>query len=271
MNESRPWQIDMFRKGLKKNLRLKELKRYLAEIGPAEHCFLVTCGDNNGAMKYFLRELGGSWTWADLEKQCIPEMSVLLGDPVHHVADEKLPFEDATFDRIVSIDIHEHVAEPETITRELRRVAKTEAKIVITVPNGDESKLAVRIKHALNMTKETYGHTRVGFTVEQLKSLMTSCGIKPFDVATYSRFFTEVLELSINFFYVKILSADELETQEHVEIAPGTQEELQAVSGSYWLYSLVFPLYWLISKLDFILLGQEGYCVLVAGRKAQSD
>lgn len=267
MNDRRPWQLDMFRKGLKKNLRLNSLKRYLAQIGPEEQCLLVTCGDNNGAMNYFLRELGGSWTWADLEKQCIPEMSMLLGDPVHHVVGEKLPFEDAAFDHIVSIDIHEHVDEPEIITRELHRVAKTQAQIIVTVPNGDESKLAVRIKHALNMTKETYGHTRVGFTVEELKSLMTNCRIKPFDVDTYSRFFTEMLELSINFFYVKVLSRDEEGAQEHAEIAPGTEEDLQAVSGSYKVYSLIFPLYWLISKLDCILLGQEGYCVLVAGRK----
>ena len=268
MSKPRPWQLDMFRKGLKKNLRLKSLERCLRNIEADERCLLVSCGDNNGAMNYFLRELGGSWTWSDLENQCIPEMSMLLGDPVHYAVDEMLPFEDEMFDHIVSIDIHEHVDEPEKITRELHRVAKTEAQIIITVPNGDESKLAVRIKHALNMTKETYGHTRVGFTVEELKSLMTNCRIKPFHVDTYSRFFTEILELSINFFYVKVLSRDEEDAQEHAEIAPGTEEDLQAVSGSYRLYSLIFPLYWLISKLDYILFGQEGYCVLVAGRKA---
>jgi SAM-dependent methyltransferase len=268
MNEDQAWQLKMFRKGLKKNLRLKSLSRCLREIRPDEQCLLVTCGDNNGAMNYFLRELGGTWSWADLEHQCIPEMSELLGEPVHHAVDEKLPFEDAIFDRVISIDVHEHVERPEKITREMGRVAKSKAQIIVTVPNGDESKLAVRIKHALHMTKETYGHQRVGFTVKEVQALMVASGIRPLEVDTYSRFFTEMLELSINFAYVKLLHNDKDAAEEDGEIAPATEEKLEAVSGSYRLYSLIFPLYWLLSRLDFLLPGQEGYCVLVMGRNA---
>lgn len=272
MSRSRPWQLDMFRKGLKKNLRLKTLKRCLREVLPDERCLLVTCGDNNGAMNYFLRELGGKWTWADLEAQSIPEMSLLLGDPVHHAADEKLPFDDESFDRIISIDVHEHVDEPSAITREIQRVARPGAQIIITVPNGDESKLGVRIKHALKMTKEAYGHRRVGLTVEEVKSLMIGSHIEPQDVKTYSRFFTEMLELTINLLYVKVLSRNGErhslgDDHEHQEIAPATKHQLDSVSRSYRIYSVIFPFYWALSKLDFLLPGQEGYCVLVSGRK----
>jgi hypothetical protein len=77
----------MFRKGLKKRLRLKALKKLLKPIGPGERCLLLTCGDNNGAMNYFLRELGGQWSWADLEDHSIAEMSALLGDPVVHASE----------------------------------------------------------------------------------------------------------------------------------------------------------------------------------------
>jgi SAM-dependent methyltransferase len=122
MQEQTPWQIKMFKKGLKKNLRLKSLRRYLRDIGDEEKCLLATCGDNNGAMNYFLRELGGNWSWADLEDTCIAEMSELLGDPVSFAADEKLPFEDDSFDRVIAIDVHEHVDDPDIITRELHRV-----------------------------------------------------------------------------------------------------------------------------------------------------
>lgn len=267
MKKKRPWQLDMFRKGLKKNLRLKSLKRCLRDIGSDEKCLLMTCGDNNGAMNYFLRELGGNWSWADLESQSISEMSMLLGEPVHHADNETLPFEDNEFDRIISIDVHEHVEDPKEITLEIHRVAKSGAQIIITVPNGDESKLAVRIKHALNMTKEAYGHKRIGLTVQEVKNLMVDCRISPLEVDTYSRFFTEILELSINFVYVKILNRDDDEAREHSEIAPATGEQLQSVSGSYRIYAIIFPVYWLLSKLDFLLPGQEGYCVLVSGRK----
>ncbi len=221
-------------------------------------------------MNYFLRELGGCWSWADLERDGIAEMSLLLGEHVHYVSEENLPFDDESFDRVVSIDVHEHLNDPEKITRELCRVAKKGAQIHITVPNGDESKIAVRVKHALNMTKETYGHKRVGFTVSQLKELMTACQIEPVADSTYSRFFTEMLELSINFVYVKILNKHNDDDKAHGEIAPATKEKLEAVSNSYRLYSVVFPIYWLISKLDYLLVGQEGYCVLISGRRSES-
>jgi SAM-dependent methyltransferase len=268
MQKQTPWQIKMFKKGLKKNLRLKSLRRYLRDIGDEEKCLLATCGDNNGAMNYFLRELGGNCSWADLEDTCIAEMSELLGDPVSFAADEKLPFEDDSFDRVIAIDVHEHVDDPDIITRELHRVTRPGGQVIITVPNGDESKLAVRIKHALKMTKEAYGHTRVGFTVAELREIMAKNQITPLDVDTYSRFFTEILELSINFLYVKVLKKGGHEDEdEHAEIAPATSEQLKEVGGSYRVYSLIFPIYWVLSLLDYLLLFTEGYCVLIAGRR----
>lgn len=267
MHEQTPWQLKMFKKGLKKNLRLKSLKRYLSDIGDDERCLLATCGDNNGAMNYFLRELGGNWSWADLEDSCIAEMSQLLGDPVNFAADEKLPFEDNYFDRAIAIDVHEHVDNPDNITSEIHRVTKPGGQIIITVPNGDETKLAVRIKHALKMTKEAYGHTRVGFTVAELREIMAKNQITPLDIDTYSRFFTEMLELSINFLYVKVLKKGGHEEDEHAEIAPTTSEQLKQVSGSYRMYSLIFPFYWVLSRLDYLLPFTEGYCVLIAGRR----
>jgi hypothetical protein len=76
-----------------------------------------------------------------------------------------------------------------------------------------------------------------------------------------------MLELSINFMYVKILNKDDGGSAEYGEIVPATEEKLRSISLSYRLYSLIFPLYWLLSRLDLVLLGQEGYCVLVSGRK----
>ena len=270
MKRDRPWQLAMFSKGLKKNLRLKTLKGMLGDLGTGEKCLLVTCGDNNGAMNYHLREMGGSWSWADLEEDCIAEMSELLGDPVHHAAGEKLPFDDDLFHRVISIDVHEHVENPNEITRELCRVARPGAQVLITVPNGDEKKLAVRIKYALNMTPEAYGHTRIGFTTGEVEDFMRDSGLEPVLRDSYSRFFTEMLELSINFAYVKVLKKGASNSSDHAEIAPTTEDKLRSVKKSYRMYSLVFPFYWLLSRLDWFLVGQEGYCVIVAGRKPVS-
>ena len=275
-----PWQLAMFRKGLKKRLRLKVLKRLLQPISGEEQCLLLTCGDNNGAMNYFLRELGGRWSWADLEDTSIPEMSELLGEPVVHATEDNLPFDDASFDRIVVIDVHEHVDDPSIVTRELVRILKPDAQLIITTPDGDETRLAVRIKSMVGMSVETYGHTRVGLTSRQIEELMIAAGVRPVATTSFSRFFTEMLELSINFMYVKVLRKDDRASQpekhaavgtgerhqDHAEIAPATAEQLRKVKNSYRIYSIIFPVYWLISQLDHLLFFREGYCVVVVGQ-----
>ena len=170
-------------------------------------------------------------------------------------------------DRVVVIDVHEHVDDPRVVNGELCRTLKPGAQLIITTPNGDESKLAVRIKNAVGMSKESYGHQRVGLTSAEIQSLMKHDGVRPERIRTFSRFFTELLELTINFAYVKVLAKKESQDDEHAEIAPTTSEQLRSVKKSYRLYSIIFPVYWLISQLDWLLVFTEGYCVVVEGRR----
>lgn len=273
------WQLGMFRKGLKKRLRLKALTKLLGPLASRERCLLLTCGDNNGAMNYFLRELGGQWSWADLEDHSIAEMAALLGDPVVHASENAIPFSDNEFDRIVVIDVHEHVDDPGMVSAELARILKPGGQMIITTPNGDETKLAVRIKNLVGMSKEAYGHKRIGLTADEIEVLMRGNGIRPRNTLWFSHFFTEMLELTINFMYVKVLRKDgdgqEGQTHGHdhdddhghAEIAPATAEQLRKVKTSYRIYSLIFPIYWVLSQLDHLVPFKEGYCVVVEGTR----
>ncbi len=264
-----PWQLGMFRRGLKKRQRLACLRKLFGEIAPDERCLLLTCGDNNGAMNYFLREIGGSWSWADLEDVSLAEMSELLGDPVVQVQEDKLPYSDGAFDRIVSIDVHEHVDDPKIVNGEICRILKVGGQLIVTTPNGDEGKLAVRLKNAVGMTKDAYGHTRIGLTAGEIETLLRDEGVTPRRTLTFSRFFTELLELTINFAYVKILSRKSQTGHGHQEIAPTTSGQLRTVTRSYRIYSIIFPVYWLLSQLDWLIFFTEGYCVMVEGRRGE--
>lgn len=50
-------------------------------------------------------------------------------------ADGRLPFDDATFDAVVSIEVVEHVEDPFAFLRELARIAKPGASVIVTTPN----------------------------------------------------------------------------------------------------------------------------------------
>lgn len=263
-----PWQILMFQKTLKKQMRFRVLKKLLGDIQENEKCILITCGDNNGAMNYKLRELGGKWSWADHEDICIDEMSQLLGEKVVQFEEEdKLPFEDATYDRVITIDVHEHIDDPIPFTKEVYRITKPGGQVIMTVPNGDEKKLAVKLKNAVGMTPEAYGHSRVGLLMTEMKKIMKDSGFNIVSESSFSRLFTELLELTINFAYVKILAKKSKAKVEEGQIAPATQDQMKSVKKVYKIYSLIYPVYNLISKLDYLINFLEGYVVVVEGKK----
>jgi len=268
MTGDRPWQLRMFDKSLKKKMRYHVLKKHLGEIGANEKCLLVTCGDNNGAMNYYLRELGGQWSFADLEDTCVAEMSELLDQEVLFADDEKLDYPDAHFDRVVTIDVHEHLDDPVPFSLEVGRITRPGAQVICTVPNGDESKVVVKMKHAVGMTADEYGHSRIGITIPELQGIMQRSKVEPTETSTFSRFFTESLELTINFLYVKILAKRSAAPVEKGQIAPATKDQLKSIQKTFKIYSMIYPIYWLVSRLDALVFFTEGYVVVVEGRRS---
>jgi SAM-dependent methyltransferase len=268
----------MFDKSLKKKLKLQLLQRMLTASGRgagaahesplhASRCLLVSCGDNNGALNYHFRALGGSWTWAELEERGIPEMEAFLGDRVHAATPNGLPFPDETFDCVVVIDSHEHLDDPSPFNRELARVVRPGGRLVVTTPYGDERKLAVRLKERLGMTKERYGHCRWGYTFPELEGMFVDSGFRPTARGSYARLFTELLELVINFAYVKVLARRGPVPVADGVIVPSSEAQLRAVEKTYRLYARVYPFLWCVSQLDGLLVGRTGYAVAVAGEK----
>ena len=264
-----PWQLTMLDNALKKRQKLAALKKHLTDLIGTQ-CLLLTCGDNNGAMNYRMREWGGSWTWAELEDAHIRTIEALLREPVVPVKKEdcRLPFPDAAFDCVVTIDCHEHLKDQALLNAELFRVTKVGGKVVVTVPNGNERKLAVRIKHLVGMTQAEYGHVVLGYEIPALRGMLENVGLKPYACSSYSKFFTEMVELGINFVYVKILAHKGKVVAEEGTIAPTTQEQFNSVSKTYKIYRLIFPFLWTFSQLDKLLHFSTGYAVIVEARKA---
>jgi SAM-dependent methyltransferase len=268
MRDERPWQLRMFDKTLKKKMKIEHLKVHL---GPLEgkNCFMVTCGDNNGAMNYHLRNAGGKWTWADFEETAVNQIEELLKEPVTPLDKHRcsIPFSDESFDCVVVIDCHEHLVDPLPFTKELWRITKKGGKIVVSVPNGDEDMLGVKIKNWIGMTKEKYGHIVTGYDIPELGELLQKANLTPVASKSYSKFFTEMLELIVNFAYVMILSKRGDVKVEEGTIAPSTKDQLKSVEKTYKFYRLVYPVFRLISTLDALLFLTKGYAVVMEARK----
>ena len=264
-NDNPRWQLEMFRRSIKKQLKLSALLDILAEVD-GKNCLLVTCGDNNGALNWYFREHGGAWTWGDVEGGNLDEMSDFLGEPVAHLPAGDFALADSRFDCVVSIDVLEHLAEDQAFLSEVRRVLKPGGRAVVTVPNGDPGLLANRIKWKVGMTPAVYGHTRAGYTVAELRESLERAGFRYERHGGYSRFFTEMVELLINFGYVFVLNRKK-GGSEQGKIAPTSSGEMKTHGAAYRLYGLLFPVLRLFSRLDGLLSERGNNAVIVAAVK----
>jgi len=256
----------MFSKTLKKQQKLRLLRSQIGDTA-GKRCLLVTNGDNNGAMNVHLRRHGGAWTWVENEEAHIAEMEELLGDPVLHGSAERIPVPDASFDVVVTIDVHEHLDDCSTFNRELRRVVRPGGTVVVTTPNGDAWKPVTVVKNLVGMTKEKYGHKVIGYSVAEHRRMLTEVGLEPVAAGSYSKFFTESVELAINFAYVMVLSNRGGRKVEQGVIAPSSGEQLKSVEKQYRAYSAAYPILNAVSKLDALLAPFTGYAVSVVARR----
>jgi SAM-dependent methyltransferase len=193
----------------------------------------------------------------------------LLNEPVHAYQEDDFQVADGHFDCVVSIDVLEHLKQDQSFLKELKRVLKPDGKAVVTVPNGDEKLLANRIKWRLGMTPEVYGHTRAGYTILELSDSIRTAGLQPRETGGYSRFVTEMIELVINFGYVRVLSKKRGGAQPG-HIAPVSSGELKTHGVAYKIYSLLFPVAQAVSLLDNLFPAKTNNAVIVTAIKQDS-
>ena len=260
------WQLRMFDRSLKKRQKVGLILELLGPVRD-ERCLLITGGDNNGAMNYHLREAGGHWRWAEMEAGNITGMEALLGERIEVVTPDRLPFADEEFDRVIVVDVHEHVGDVGPLNREMERVLAPGGLALVTTPNGDTTLPLARLKRTIGMGPGVYGHVVQGYTAQALKEMLRAEGLTPERQGAYSRFFTELAELVSNFAYVKLLSGRGRSPGSNVGIAPTSEEQLRKVEKSYRIYSAIYPLVRTFSLLDHFVPGEGGYAVAVTARK----
>lgn len=264
-----PWQVRLSRKSLKKSEKLRVLDRTLPSFDGAL-CLEVGC--DRGVTSYHLRRRGGRWVSVDTEAVHVQETHALVGDGVVQIEPLRLPFRDGTFHCVAVVDFLEHVAEDEAFLRELRRVLAPGGSLYITVPRSDERLVINRLKELVGMTPDLYGHVRHGYTVPELRGKVEGLGFRVTTIRTYSKFFTELVELALNVLYLRLLARRSREegVEEHGAISPASRHAFDKHRLAFALYSAIYPVFWLLSLLDRPTFFAEGCCFLLHARKSAS-
>jgi SAM-dependent methyltransferase len=251
-----PWALALFRRSVLKQRKLAEI---VAMLGPTEGLRCLDLGSDNGVVSLLLRRRGGRWASADLTAAAVGSIRELVADDVHQVAEGALPFADAEFDRVVIVDMLEHVADEAAFVAELARITKPRGRLIVNTPHRKDTVLR-RVRHAIGQTDEKHGHLRPGYTPESISDLL----VPRFTLdahRTYSRFFSEAVNTAINW------GVGRLGKKSSAKGVVVTGSDLRRHRKAFRVYSLAYPAVWAVSRLDTLLPWTSGYMLVVSATR----
>ena len=202
----------------------------------------IGCG-----LGYFTQLLAkrGSVCGIDLDRESLEfahkhcGASFLLSDAL------SLPFKNSTFDYILASEVIEHIPDEKIFLKELKRVTKKGATIVLTTPSLDG------LLHVSNICHEsgTEYHYKEGYSKKELTEILESAGFEVVRIEYNMSFFTRILMEIIKLGYRAKYSSFE------------KQSDVLKSSNSaiFKVYKIVFPVFMLFiyidSKLSKIIRG----------------
>lgn len=248
------WQLKFFEKSMKKKVKFMKLESILSTF-ENKRCLNVGCG--TGAIDYYLRKKGGTWISLDLDNIRVKEAKKLVGNNVLVGNATSLCFKPKTFDCVFALDIIEHIEEDETFLKEVSNVLKPRGELYISTPNTEGFLLINRIANLIGLTDETREHVRPGYTSAELSNKLRKYDFAIESITYYSKFFTELIQLPINYYYF----------DKNKRMEPSSDEDVTKNKKILKIFNYIHPLLWSIARLDCLLRFNKGYGIIIKSRK----
>ena len=253
------WAVALFDRSVLKQAKFRRIESLLDEPSGKTN---LDIGADNGVISYLLRRRGGQWCSADLDERAVSSIRGLVGDNVYQLEGAHTPFPDDAFDQVVVVDYLEHIVDDAEFARELERIVKPGGSAIINVPHLKPASLLNRVRHAIGLTDEWHGHLRPGYTADGLRALLGT-GFTIERAVTYSRTFSELIDTGLNGLYIRMQKNGPASRKGTVV----TQNDLRKHRKQFLLLSALYPVLWVVSKLDALLWFRPGYKLIILARR----
>ena len=267
LTEYQSMLLRLYEKSILKKAKFSAIRGYIA---PTDNSRCLDIGADNGVLSYLLRESGGNWTSADLDPAIVDGIKQMVGTQVELFDGGRTAHAEQTFDTVVIIDFLEHIENDRAFVSELHRIMKPDACLIINVPHFRPSSLIRKLRLACGLTDEKHGHLRPGYN---LQSLIVVCS-EYFEITahhTYSKFFVEFYDILISLLLNRMSGVDHSQGNE----SGSDKSKGNVVSGDdlnkhrkkFQIFSLIYPIAWLLPQLDKLLFWTQGHSLIVKARK----
>lgn len=261
----KPWQIKLYAASLMKKEKVKLISK-LADFSDKR---IFDLGCSNGTVSHFLKQNGGRWVHADLDRENLVTSRELLGETLFQVGEGSLPLKERQFDLVVALDVLEHLTDDVKMVDEIRRVLKPQGLVIISTPISGGFFLLNWLKGKLGLTPEIYGHKREGYSLKQLQNLLEENGFNVIHASTYAKFLVELLEILLNVAYTRVnrIKGSRLRSG---AISPSSAFDLNKNSKLFSIYArFIYPLVYLFTRIDKLLWFKTGYATLVVAQRME--
>jgi len=237
-NEVVRWQEKLFKRSIRRQAQLGKIKQLL---GPVSHqcCLEICAGD--GMISRQLRMDGGEWMTRVPDAAAETALGYFVKGGVRCLGGETIDAPDQSFDAVVVIDVLERIRDDHAFIRECHRVLKPDGRLVLSASRRGVFSL-------LGSSWRRKGLARPGYSNAEFFDVLKD----GFDVPETASYATGLIEVPGSLF--------EKLANKFVD-GPYTLPPADTGTGEFYHYTklyafgiLLYPLMWLLSKLDNLLL-----------------
>jgi len=262
------WQIELFKYSFMKKEKVNLIKKHLKKI--TKNTRVIDIGCRQGIVSYFIKKIGGIWLHCDLEKQVLDKAKPILKQNLVQI-DENLPVKSKSVNTVFCLDFLEHIDDDNKVIKEIKRIQKNKGKLIISTPITGKFFLVNKIKKIFGMKPEIYGHKREGYRLKDLEEKLQKQNFKIIKSTTYSKFFTELIETTLNIIFVHLVKRKKKSSSRTGSISPESQKDFKGNKKIYILYKIVYPLLKLITLFDKLLFFKTGYATFIIAEKNEKS